>query len=137
MTVIEMAKRDEEVMQPVFSLKENQIQKAVMDLLAAEHIYALRLNTASQLAYDGHGKSRMIRSHSGGRGVADILAVLQTSDDSRLKRILWIECKRQGGKQSPEQLSFQEHVESMGHYYLLAFDVSDVLNWLRKYEAVS
>jgi hypothetical protein len=133
MTVLQMAKREEEKLVTVYSLKESQIQKAITDLLAAEHIHFLRLNTGGGL--DSRGVP--VRSHSGGKGVADILAILPSADDSRLKRILWIEVKRPGNKQSFEQTCFQQHVEELGEYYLLAYSLDDVLSWLRKYEAVS
>lgn len=124
--------RRPEIMQQVFSLKESQILKAITDLLAAHRLHFMRLNTGGGV--DSRGVP--IRSHSGGKGVADILVILPSSEDTRLKRILWIECKRPGGKQSLEQGFFQDHVESLGEYYLLAFDVSDVSNWLKSYEAV-
>jgi hypothetical protein len=132
MTVLQMAKREENLV-TICSLKESQIQKAITDLLAAERLHFMRLNTGGGL--DSRGVP--IRSHSGGKGVADILVILPTSDDSRLKRILWIECKRPGAKQSQEQIFFQQHVESLGEYYLLAFDVSQVLDWLTEYRRVS
>lgn len=133
MTVIEMAKREEEKLVKVFSIKESQIQRAIVDLLAAERVYAIRLNTGV-----GFNKAGVpISHHSGGKGVADVLAFLPSSTDSRLQRVLWIEVKRPGGKQTPEQLSFQDHVNGLGHYYLLAFDASEVLDWLTEYRRVS
>jgi hypothetical protein len=133
MTVLQMAKREEEKLVTVYSLKESQIQRSITDLLAAERLHFMRLNTGGGL--DSRGVP--VRSHSGGKGVADILVILPSAEDSRLKRILWIEVKRPGNKQSFEQTCFQQHVEELGEYYLLAYSLDDVLSWLRKYEAVS
>jgi hypothetical protein len=133
MTVLEMSNPKKEKLLTVFSIKESQILRAITDLLAAERFHFMRLNTGGGV--DARGVP--IRSHSGGKGVADILVILPSTEDSRLKRILWIEVKRPGNKQSFEQTCFQQHVEELGEYYLLAYSLDDVLSWLRKYEAVS
>jgi ribosomal protein L40E len=49
---------------------ESYVMRAVMDLLAAERVWAIRLNTVAVRTESG----RPIFSHSGGAGVPDILA---------------------------------------------------------------
>lgn len=119
---------------------ERETQAAIMHLLAAENIFALRINTSSQVLTDAYGKRRFLRSHSGGAGVADILA---TPRYLRIPgqgvyidgppSVLWIECKSPRGKQSADQMSFQRYVQGIGHYYLLARSVDQVLEWLKEH----
>lgn len=119
---------------------ESETQTAIMHLLAAEQIFALRINTSSQVLTDANGRKRVLKSHSGGAGVADILAT------PRYLRIpgegvyidgppclLWIEVKSPRGKQSPEQMLFQKQAEEFGHYYLLARSATDVMQWLKEH----
>lgn len=128
----------------VRNLKESEIQRVILHLLAAEHVFALRINTSSQVLTDGNGRRRFLKSHSGGAGVADIVAFPRfleklTNNSGSITRCVsllvtptWIEVKSATGKQTPEQKSFQEKVESEGHAYLLARSVDDVINWLRE-----
>jgi len=115
-----------------------------MDYLAYEKIYAIRLNTAA-IQVD----KRFFRSHSGGKGTADILALIplytrhdipgmpkacqgQRSRDARGSVFLpvWIEAKAGKGIQSKFQKDFEEHVRSLGHMYILARSVDDVRGWV-------
>lgn len=120
---------------------EAETLRAVMHLLAAEQIFALRINTSSQVIKDGEGHQRFLRSHSGGKGVADIFSTPRIdvpSDCSKCHAplisdelsVLWIEVKSPKGRQSPEQVSFQKQVEEKGHHYLIAKSISDVVSWL-------
>ena len=107
-------------------MKESAVQKGIMDLLAAERTYALRINTGA-----GWANGKPIQHHSGGAGVADILAFPRFGD---VVHVLWIEVKGPAGKQTLEQRSFQEHVEELGMNYLLARSSDDVLEWLREHK---
>src|SRR5271165_2992366 len=107
---------------------ERDIQCAIMHLLAAEHIFAIRLNTLALV-----DRGRIVRSHSGGAGVADIIAFPFCFKQT--PSILWIEVKSATGKQSPEQKNFQLHVEEQMHNYLLARSPDEVLAWLRAHRA--
>lgn len=98
---------------------EGSVQKAVMDLLAAERIFAIRMNTGA--FKDG---KRLVRF--GLKGMADILAFPR-------RHPLWIECKAPNGQQSPEQKSFQELVVGHGHFYIVARSSDDVLEWLKEW----
>lgn len=99
---------------------EAAVQRAILDLLAAEHVFAIRLNTGAFRNAPG----RLIFMHSGGAGVADIVAFPRG-------RVLWIEAKAPGGRQTPEQASFQQRVEQEGHAYLIARSSDEVLAYLR------
>ena len=107
-----------------------------MHLLAIEKIFALRINTSSQVLTDDKGHRRFLRSHSGGAGVADIVAFVPTKQRDLVRpgwEVLWIEVKSPTGKQSAEQRSFQTKVESEGHGYLVARSLEDVIKWLREH----
>jgi len=97
---------------------EGYVVKAVLDLLAAEHVLGFRMNTGAVTA-----GTRFFRF--GSRGMSDIVAFPHGS-------VLWIEAKSEKGRQTAEQRSFQELVEFHGHSYLLARSSDDVLAWPRR-----
>jgi hypothetical protein len=99
---------------------EAGVQRAILDLLAAERIFAIRLNTGAFRNAQG----RPIFMHSAGAGVADIVAFPSG-------RVLWVEAKAPAGRQTPKQVSFQQRVESEGHAYIVARSSDDVLAYLR------
>lgn len=108
---------------------EAETQRAVLELLAAHNIFAGRINTGG-----GRVNGRPVVCHSFGKGCADILAFpVEYSDFEPRSQIVptWFEIKSPTGKQSPEQVSFQQHVESLGHTYLLVRDVQQVIDWLK------
>lgn len=120
---------------------EAEVQKAILELLAAYNIVAGRLNTGA-----GFIAGRPIWHHSYGRGCADIQAFIQKRIEldvranrnglcrTDLFQILWIECKNgRGGVQSLEQRTFQEYVEARGQYYLLADSPDVVTAWLKEH----
>jgi hypothetical protein len=111
---------------------EAETQKAILELLAAHNIFAGRLNTGA-----GFVGGRPIQHHSFGKGCADILAfpVIYSDFEPRVQIVpFWIEVKAPGKKQSPEQVSFQRHVESLDHSYLLVDNVDQVLKWIEAIE---
>lgn len=111
---------------------EREIQNSILHLLAAHRIYALRINTGA-----GWANGRPVQHHSGGSGVADIVAFPRWMDTpwgvwvDGLPSVLWIEVKTEKGRQSPEQRSFEEHVKGFGMFYLLARSVEDVAEWIK------
>lgn len=114
---------------------EKEIQATILHYLAIERIFALRLNSSS-FVQEYKGKKRIVRAHSGGKGVADIMAIIPygrcgSCEFSGVKAILWIEVKGPKGKQSPEQESFQQDVERRGHRYIVARSLEDVTRELR------
>jgi len=100
-------------------MTEAQIQRQVLDYLAAKHTFAFRLNTAAIKT-----EKRFFRSHGLGRGAADILAIISKNSAGFLP--VWIECKSRSGRQSAEQKSFQAQVESLGHAYVLARSIDNI-----------
>lgn len=110
--------------------KERDIQKAILELLAACRVYAIRINSGAGWGKVKGGGFRPVRMHSGGAGVADIIA-FPVCFQAYLPSVLWIEVKTPDGRQSPEQLSFEQHVKSIGMYYLVARSAEDVAVWLR------
>lgn len=110
-------------------MKESQIQKAILDYLAARHILAYRMNTGA-MAGEYNGKQRFMRF--GVVGMADILAFKVSAYPGHgygliaLIQPLWIEVKTATSKQSEHQKSFQRQVEEHGHKYIVARSVEDV-----------
>lgn len=114
---------------------ESQVLKAVMDYLAAERIFSLRMNTGA-IVSEYKGKQRFMRF--GVPGQADVLAFPKgeylhsfdphtTSwDVFRYVSPLWLEVKAENGKQSALQKSFQAQVEAEGHRYAVVRSVQDL-----------
>jgi hypothetical protein len=85
------------------------------------------------------GKKRMLRF--GRKGMADILAIHSrlegyfTTDNNpvmdTIHTPIWIEVKRPGGKQTPDQIAFQSEVEAEGHRYLLVTSWEEVMEALK------
>lgn len=122
-------------MAPRIKVREKDTQKACLDLLAAERVWAIRLNTGSFRDSTG----RPVRVHSGGAGVADILAtpevdVGECGDGYRSPVPLWVEVKSSEGQQTREQFLFQQQVEAAGHHYLLVNNVDQLRDWLRDHQ---
>lgn len=119
---------------------EAQIQKSILDWLAAKRVLAFRMNVGiSKAEYrrkrDGSVKSRHI--HFGVPGMADILAFRNHAVDYYGSALsgpiegeeitpVWIECKTEKGEQSALQQSFQEQVEEHGHTYVIARSIDDI-----------
>lgn len=106
---------------------EAETQKAILEVLAAHNIYAARINTGA-----GFVNGRPVHHHTFGKGCADILAFPshQCAECLGIKPT-WIEVKAEGKKQRPEQVSFQQHVESLGHEYILTDSVDTILKWIK------
>jgi hypothetical protein len=128
-------------------MKESSILKTILDGLAAHRIFAIRMNSAAFKV-----ENRFVRANSAGRGCADILAFprvqfpcLRAIESPSGKPGLrcgwlsdhvvpcWIEVKSDRGRQSPEQKSFEIHVRSQGHDYLLVRSWEEVENWLKEH----
>ena len=115
---------------------EHALQNTILQYLALEKVWAIRLNTSTMIVEDAHGKKRPVKSHSGGKGVADILALPESFCGECLGIIpFWIEVKAPEGKQTPEQKSFQLDVVQRGHRYLVAYSIEDVVKELKRIRA--
>jgi hypothetical protein len=119
--------------------KESDIQRLILDWLAAEKIWHMRLN-AGAMAGAHKGKKWFVRF--GKPGMADILAVKMWAGRSRsmierdcpemlFPMAVWIEVKAAKGIQSPDQKAFQAEVEARGMVYILARSLDEVIEGLR------
>ncbi len=119
---------------------EAQTQKACMDLLAAERIFALRLNSGA--VKDKRGVPVYFARWTDGSpaaGVADVLALpvfLRLAGPGPIVmvpsiKVVWIECKAATG-QRKTQREFQARVEAEGHTYLIVRDAAELQAWLRE-----
>lgn len=114
------------------SLKESDIQRAILDYLAAERIWHMRLNTG---AMQGAHKGKRWFVRFGKPGMADILATpLCDFDGKDVPHVLWIEVKAKGGVLSTDQKMFRKEVNGgdVGHSYLVARSVDDVAAWMKE-----
>jgi hypothetical protein len=107
---------------------EASTQKAILEYLTVSGIFAFRLNTGS-MKIDG----RYFQAHSIGKGAADILAFPfgPAAVFGQSSCTLWIEVKSPTGKLSPEQKTFRDTVERIGHWYLMARSVDDVIKTIK------
>lgn len=121
-------------------MNERDIQRAILDYLAARHIFAIRINSGTQI---GNYKGKKWAIHMAAPGTADILAfprmftrhnrlVKQGQQMGELtvtiEEILptWLEVKTEKGKQSDLQKSFQAQVEAEGHRYAVCRSIAEV-----------
>ena len=114
------------------STPEGAILRSIMDYLAARHVFAVRMNSGTQI---GAHKGKKWAIHMNAPGTADILAFVSQwrgVDDKgnwcEFREImpLWIEVKAAKGKQSELQKSFQAQVEREGHRYAVCRSIEDV-----------
>lgn len=105
---------------------EQSLQRLVLDWLAAKNILAFRMNT-------GAVKTEKRFFRFGVSGMADIVAFPikcyadGVTETWKLPLPVWIELKSAKGRQTPEQKSFQKQVEEVGHVYLVARNLDEVI----------
>jgi hypothetical protein len=110
---------------PKQKVAERDVQRACTDLLTAEKVFWVRMNTGAVKL-----EKRFVRF--GNPGMADILAILSRGG---LQLVAWLEIKASsGGRQSDEQKLFQASVEARGHVYLLISDVDILRDWLKRHK---
>jgi hypothetical protein len=104
---------------------EKEIQRAILDYLAARHILAFRQNTGA-VASEYKGKKRFMRF--GTPGMADVYCLVKLPCEcGRLcTTIVYIEVKNEKGKQSELQRFFEQDVTREGAKYIVARSVEDV-----------
>ena len=105
------------------------LQRAVTDLLSAERIFWLRMNSGNTFG-TYKGKKWCKRGHE--PGTADLLCSPLIGG---FPVWLWLEVKAAEGKQTQLQVDFERRVTQLGHYYLLVRDPQQVIDWLRVYRA--
>lgn len=112
-------------------VSETAISRSIMQYLAARHIFAVRMNSGTQI---GSYKGKKWAIHMNAPGTADILAFPckfiegACFFDGRYRVIMptWLEVKTAIGKQSDLQKSFQAQVEREGHRYGVVRSIEDV-----------
>jgi hypothetical protein len=113
-------------------VSESAIQRSILDYLAARHIFAIRINSGTQI---GSYKGKKWAIHMAAPGTADILAFpsyfFPCIGASCVKQQIhvvpyWLEVKAEKGAQSELQESFQEQVELLGHRYAVVRSIDEV-----------
>lgn len=105
---------------------EQAIQRSITDWLSIKKIWWMRMNSGAVIS-EYQGKKRMFRF--GTSGCADLLISFRREWEDRNPLFVWIEVKAKT-KQSDSQKEFQKEVERGGHYYLVAYSIDDVENFL-------
>ena len=101
-------------------MKEQDIQKQIKDCLSVFGWYVVKNNTVGIYRQDtGH----YIPSTC--KGLADLTAIKNS-------RVVMIEVKQKGNKQSPDQKQFEKDWIAHGGEYWLVFSLEDLLIKLRQ-----
>lgn len=103
-------------------MKESLVVNACIRWLYLHGMQPIRNNTGgfSKAYTDKSGRTTTHHVSVGRKGSGDILACTPCG------RWLEVECKSEDGKQSPEQVERQRHVEAMGGIYILARSLDDL-----------
>ena len=109
---------------------EGRVLKACLDFLAANGIFAVRVNVQGVPIHGQPGKFRPAPS----RGIADIIGIargeVMKCDFEAVP--LAVEVKSATGRQSPAQRAFQQKWEAAGGVYILCRSVGDLSKGLRE-----
>lgn len=101
-------------------MKENDLQRLILDYLVAKRIFHYRNNSGAMVS-EYKGKKRFMRF--GASGSPDIICVING-------QYVGIECKGEKGKQGDSQKLFQANLESAGGKYILAWCLEDLIKLL-------
>jgi Holliday junction resolvase len=88
-------------------LRENEIQKQLLEVLRASGWLAIRMNSGAVKVGSRFIRNYIIHNNGKSSGFPDIFAI-------KNGEILLIEVKRAGGKVSPAQIEFHELVKKHG-----------------------
>ena len=106
------------------SLKEKDIEKAILNYLTMIGWFAWK-NPDSR-AYDRkRGTFLQPKSVYSITGISDIICIKNS-------QVLFIEVKRPGNKQTPNQIIFEKNIEKYGGKYLVAKSIKDVEAYLKE-----
>ena len=110
------------------AIPESSVQAAIRDYLVMRGAVVIRLNSGVMPTPDGDRRFAANTWHAPGhtretRGGADLLVVFRGTAFA-------IEVKRAGGRQSPDQRTFQAAWEAAGGWYILASSLDDVIREL-------
>jgi hypothetical protein len=99
---------------------ESDIQSSILDYLMLRKHFVLQLNNIPAFNRNADGSIRMRRLPKGAvRGMADIFVLYGV-------RPYFLEVKRQGSYQTPEQREFQKSAEFAGAIYSVVRSIDDV-----------
>ena len=104
-------------------MKETQLVKACLDILAAKRIPCWRVNSGA-VAGEYKGKKRFVR-FNGAKGHSDIAGVLPGG------RALFVECKVGRNVLTPDQLAFLDRMAAAGALTLAVWTPDDLIASLR------
>lgn len=105
------------------NVTEGEVQNQILEYLNFKQIFNWRQNTMGvYCGKDNQGNARFRKAPT--TGVSDILGVLSNG------RFLAIECKRPGGKPTPEQLEFIDSVNNNGGLAFIADSLDVVMEKL-------
>ncbi len=105
---------------------ETVIQRAILDWLIWHRIFAWREARIPTPIRRGNQIVGLRRADPHTLGIPDILACVRG-------RMIGIEVKTKIGKQSLEQIAWQDRIEKAGGLYLLARSVNDVEDFFKKH----
>lgn len=98
--------------------REQDIQKAIIDLLTLKHYVVFKHHSTGFTVREG----KVAAFRYGGKGISDIIACSTTG------QFVAIEVKKKGGKPpSSEQLDFIARVQANGGIGFVAYSLDDVL----------
>ncbi len=100
-------------------IKEQAIQKQIIEYLTITGWFVIKNNTVG--IWKAKTKS-YIPNQS--KGLADLTAI-------KNGRVIMIEVKKKYGKQSPNQVEFQDKWESKGGEYILAYSLDEVIKKIK------
>ena len=102
---------------------EKDIQATICEWLELKRIFFWRANTSPTIQKSGDKWHFRKMGKWAKKGIPDIILI----DGGEVK---FIEVKRQGAKQSPEQLEFEKECKSHGITYVLAHTLEEAINGL-------
>lgn len=102
---------------------EKDIQATICEYLELKGIFFWRQNTAPSIYKHGDSFSFRRMGKYAKKGIPDIILIHEGE-------VKFIEVKRKGAKQSPEQLEFEKVCKSHGIKYILAHSVDEAMNGL-------
>lgn len=105
-------------------MKESVVQKSILDWLAWNKFVFWRSQAIPVPIRRGRSIVGLRRADPHSIGIPDIMVILSPHG-----QLLGIECKSDKGKQSPEQLEWQNRIESVGGVYIVARDLDDIIKY--------
>ena len=101
---------------------ELQIQAAIVEWL--NRCVQCRVAAIPNAAKRGFAAQRQVRSEGLSKGAPDLVVAYHDGEEPRT---LWIECKSKSGRLSEEQIRWRDDLRALGHEWLLARSLDDVI----------